>query len=154
MKGYDYSEQGLYFLTICVKNKEKLLCNIVGGGVFDAPKTELTAVGKIVEKYIHSINNTEKISVEKYVIMPDHIHLMVFVENEDPYGTSRTPSPTNSLISHMVGTFKKFCNREIGRNIWQRSFYDHVIRNEKDYLKHFDYIENNPAMWAEGKKFI
>ena len=87
MQGYDYSEQGLYFLTICVKNREKLLCSIVGDGVLDVPNPELTAVGKIVEKHINSINNSKRIMVEKYVIMPDHIHLMVFLENEDYYGT-------------------------------------------------------------------
>ena len=65
MKNFDYSENGLYFLTICVKNRKKLLCNIVGRGVLDAPKIELTSVGKIVEKYIHSINNAEKLTVEK-----------------------------------------------------------------------------------------
>ena len=154
MKNFDYSENGLYFLTICVKNRKKLLCNIVGRGVFDAPKIELTSVGKIVEKYIHSINNAEKLTVEKYVIMPDHIHLMVFVENEDCYGASKTPRPTNQIVPHMVSTFKRFCNREIGENIWQTSFYDHIIRNEADYSKHYDYIVDNPVMWAENRHEI
>ncbi len=154
MKEYDYSENGMYFITICVKNKEKLLCNIVGGGVLDAPKTELTKSGKIVEKYIHSINNVNKVSVENYVIMPDHIHLLIYVDNIDDYGTSRTPSPTNSLISKTVSGFKRFCNKEIGYNIWQRSYYDHVIRNEKDYIKHFNYIEDNPISWILNKHTV
>lgn len=154
LKSYDYSEQGLYFITICVKNREKLLCKIVGRDVLDAPKTELTAIGKIVEKYINSINNASKITVEKYVIMPDHIHLMVFVENEDYYGASGTSRPTHSLIPRMVSGFKRLSNKEIGRNIWQASYYDHIIRDEKDYLVRWDYIENNPALWLLGKDEI
>lgn len=149
MPTYDYSTNGLYFLTICVKNKEKLLCNIVGDVVDAVPKTELTPVGKIVEKYIHSINNAKKLSVENYIIMPDHIHLLIYID--DIYGTSKTPSPTNSLIPHMVSTFKRFCNREIGRNIWQRSYFDHIIRNEEDYIKHYNYIETNPLLWVDNK---
>ena len=151
------------FLTICVKNKEKLLCNIVGDGVLDIPETVLSPIGKIVEKYVLSINNTEKVSVQKYVIMPDHIHLLVFVDNytegtpengtskTPENGTSKTPSPTNALIPHMVSTFKRFCNRELGRNIWQRGFYDHIIRNEKDYIKHYNYIETNPLLWEKER---
>ncbi len=154
MQGYDYSEQGLYFLTICVKNREKLLCSIVGDGVLDVPKPKLTAVEKIVEKHINSINKSKRIMVEKYVIMPDHIHLMVFLENEDYYGTSRTPSPTNEVIPKTVSGFKRLCNKEIGKNIWQRGYYDHVIRNDADYSKHFDYIENNPVLWINGMDFI
>ena len=154
LKDYDYSENGLYFLTVCTKNKEKLLGNIVGDGVTGVPKTELSPIGKIVEKYILSINNTEKITVQNYVIMPDHIHLLIFVdnytENLTSNGTSKTPSPTNSLVSHMVSTFKRFCNKEIGYNIWQRSFFDHVIRGEQDYLKHYRYIESNTSLWLKG----
>ena len=140
----------MYFLTLCTQNREKILCDvIVGDGVLDVPKIKLTPTGKIVEKYIHSINNVEKVSVEKYVIMPDHIHLLLYID--DIYGTSRTPSPTNSLVPKTISGFKRFCNKEIGRNIWQRSFYDHIIRNEKDFIEHLEYIDGNPEKWA-GKR--
>lgn len=152
MKNFDYSENGLYFLTLCVKDKGKLLCSIVGRDVPDAPSVFLTEKGKIVEKYINSIKNTEKVSVETYVIMPDHIHLLLFVDNPD--GASRTSRPTHSLVSRTVSGFKRLCNKEIGENIWQASFYDHVIRNEKDYKTHFRYIEDNPTMWLLNKHDI
>ena len=147
---YDYSTNGYYFLTICTKEKQKILCDIVGDGVLDVPTIKLSAIGKTVEKYIHSINNTERISVNNYVIMPNHIHLLVFVDNIN--GTSKTPSPTaNAIIPHMVSTFKRFCNKDIGYNIWQRGYFDHIIRNEKDYTKHYNYIENNPLLWEREK---
>ena len=145
LKNFDYSENGLYFLTLCVKNKEKLLCEIVGRGVLDAPSITLTSIGKNVEKHIETINNVEMVSVEKYVIMPDHIHLLIFIDN--PFGVSGTPRPTNSIIAHTVSGFKRLCNKELGKNIWQASFYDHVIRNEEDYKAHWRYIDDNPATW-------
>ena len=134
-------------MTICTRNKKKLLCNIVGGGAFDAPQVVLTETGKIVEKYILSTNKIDHVTVEKYVVMPNHIHLLIFIDNA--YGTSKAPSPTNAILPHLVSTLKRFCNRDIGANIFQRSFHDHVIRDENDYRKIWEYIDENPAKWEE-----
>ena len=147
LKDYDYSQNGGYFVTICTRNKKKLLCNIVGGGAFDAPQVVLTETGKIVEKYILSTNKIDHVTVEKYVVMPNHIHLLIFIDNA--YGTSKAPSPTNAILPHLVSTLKRFCNRDIGANIFQRSFHDHVIRDENDYRKIWEYIDENPAKWEE-----
>lgn len=152
LKNFDYSKNGLYFLTVCVKDKSIRLCEIVGRDVLDAPKILLSSVGKIVEKYIYSINNVENVTVEKFVIMPDHIHLLLFVDNPD--GASRTSRPTHSLISRTISGFKRLCNKEVQKNIWQVSFYDHVIRNEADYKTHNRYIEDNPTMWLLNKHNI
>jgi hypothetical protein len=93
------------------------LCDvIVGDGVLDVPEIKLTQTGKIVEKYIHSINNVDKLSVEKYVIMPDHIHLILYIDDIDLFGTSRTPSPTNFRIPKTISGFKRLCDKEIGKN--------------------------------------
>lgn len=125
---------------------QKILSNIVGAGVPDCPKIQLLYHGVITDKYIKQLDGFYKnISISKYVIMPDHIHLIVTVNN----GQSGTPAPTqdinkNSEISKFVSTFKRFCNKEYGENIWQRSFYDHIIRNQKDYNEIWEYIENNP----------
>ena len=152
LKNYDYGSEGAYFITICTKNKQKILCDIVGGGAHDSPKNILSNKGKIVEKYIISTNNIPEITVDKYVIMPNHIHLLLSVKNEN--GTSKAPSPTNNLIPHCVSTLKRFVNNEIGENIWQRSFHDHIIRGENDYLKILSYIENNPQKWNEDCFYI
>ncbi len=152
LKNFDYSKNGLYFLTICVKNKKELFCDIVGRDVPDAPNIFLSKTGKIVEKYIHTINNANSITVEKYVIMPDHIHLLIFIDNTD--GVLGTSRPTHSRLSRTVSGFKRLCNKELGRNIWQTSFYDHIIRNEEDYKIHYRYIEDNPVMWVLNKHEI
>jgi putative transposase len=87
--------------------------------------------------------------------MPNHIHILLWVrENKDmtDNGQSRTPVPTNveranSTCSQFVSTFKRFCNKEYGENIWQARFYDHIIRNHKDFENHLKYIYENPIQW-------
>ncbi len=121
LKEYNYSEIGLYFVTICTDKRRKILSKIVGIDVPDDPRVELTAYGKIADKYINQLNDFyENISVEQYVIMPNHIHMILFVCDD---GSSRMSTPTvkqHSVVPAFVSTFKRFCNKEIGENIWQR----------------------------------
>ena len=148
LKNFDYSSPGAYFLTICTENRRQILSHIVGGDVLDAPKNlELSPYGKIAEKYINQLNEFyDNMVIDRYVIMPNHIHLMLFViEN----GASRTSPPTkqHSSVSRFVSTFKRFCNKEYGENIWQRHFNDHIIRSREDYEEHVKYIYENPLRW-------
>ena len=145
LENFDYGKNGMYFITICTQNRRKILCEIVGGGALAAPKIKLSEIGEIAEKYILSTNNIPEITVDKYVIMPDHIHLLLWVR--DINGTSKAPSPTNNLISHSISTLKRFINKDVGYNIFQRSYYDHVIRNQHDYDETWKYIDNNPINW-------
>ena len=123
---------------------------VVGDGALDVPKTELTDIGKIVDKYILSTNNIPGVTVDKYVIMPNHIHIILIVMKN---GTSKAPSPTNNVISHAVSTLKRFVNKETGHNIFQRSFYDHVIHDEKDYQKIWEYVDQNPGKWQDDEYY-
>jgi REP element-mobilizing transposase RayT len=119
------------------------------------PEVELTEIGKIVEKYILSINNADGVIVSKYVIMPNHIHLLLAVKNHiDDMDIAQGKIQDNSAIKrandtipHVISTFKRFCNREIGENIFQRSYYDHIIRNIQDYDETVKYIYYNPRRW-------
>ena len=119
----------------------------VGGGALDAPQIILSATGKIVEKYILSSERIQGILVAKYVIMPNHIHLLICIDQTN--GTSGAPSPTNHAIPRMVSALKRLVNRQVGQNIFQRSYYDHVIRDEADYLEKWNYIDTNPARWEK-----
>ncbi len=155
LKEYDYSQNGHYFVTICAKEKQKLFGEIVGGGALDAPQMKLSEIGEMADKYICSTNNIPEIKVEKYVIMPNHIHLILSIQN----GTSWAPSPTthspaNQLIPHALSTFKRFVNRDAGYNVFQRSFHDHIIRNEADYQRIWNYIDTNPEKWQEDCFFV
>ncbi len=148
LRGFDYNSVGAYFITICTENRRKILSRIVGGDVLDAPKNvELLPYGTIAEKYINQLNGFyDDITVDSYVIMPNHIHIMLFVSEN---GASRTSPPTkqHSSVSRFASTFKRFSNKEYGENIWQRHFYDHIIRNRKDYEEHIKYIYDNPIRW-------
>ena len=151
---FDYSTPGAYFITICTQDKIPLLGTIVGGGALDAPDVRLSRYGEIVKKYILSGNRIPGVTVDKYVIMPNHIHLILLVEVTTAAGTSRAPSPTNAVVPHFISTLKRFCHRDIGKKIFQRSYHDHIIRNEAGYLKIWKYIDNNPARWQEDCFFV
>ena len=154
LKGFDYSSAGAYFVTICTKNRRCILSEIVGAGVLDSPKVVLTKYGNIAEKQIQAMDALhENLSVDKYVIMPNHIHLLVRILCvTDERGSSGTPTPTyNSHISRFVSTFKRYCNKQCGEKLWQRGFYDHVIRNDDDYDAIWQYIDENPIKWELDK---
>ena len=135
LKQFDYSQNGYYFITICTHNRKNLFCNIVGDDAHIVP----SKCGIIVEKYINNIQG-----IDKYVIMPNHIHLIIKNEN----GTMWASSPTQS-ISQKIKSFKILVTKEFGKNVFQRSFHDHIIRKEKDYLKIWNYIDTNPQKWRE-----
>ena len=149
LKGFDYNKVGAYFITICSENRRQIFSDIVvGGDVLDAPyNVELLPYGIVAEKYINQLNEFyDDISIESYVIMPNHIHIMLVVFDDGSSGTS-TPTRQHSRLSQFVSTLKRFCNKEYGKNIWQRHFNDHIIRNREDYEEHLKYICENPMRW-------
>ena len=171
LAGFDYNESYRVFLTICTKERRCLLAQIVGTGVLDGPycdpqsdaRVELKPPGKIAEEVIRKMDSFyEHISVDEYVIMPNHIHLLLsFYPKEDSCsvgGPSGTPVPTenaqqNSELSKFSSSFKRFCNKESGENLWQSRSFDHVIRDNDDLVKHIKYIQENPVKWHLDKLY-
>jgi REP element-mobilizing transposase RayT len=151
---FDYSTPGAYFVTICTEDRSPCLGRIVGGGAHDAPSARLSTYGEVVQKYIISGDRIPGVTVDKFVIMPNHIHLILLVDDTAGIGTSRAPSPTNAVIPHFVSTLKRFCHRDFGKKIFQRSYHDHVIRNEASYQKIWQYIDNNPTLWQEDCFYV
>ena len=151
---YDYSQNGAYFITVCVQNRKQILSKIVetlNPGCPQSPQTELLWHGEIVEKRIRQMDAFyDDLSVDKYVIMPDHVHFLISIHNGHP--RTGVPTERTSTIARFVGTFKRFCNKEFGENIWQSRYYDHVIRNQRDYNEVWEYIESNPAKWLLRKR--
>ncbi len=142
LQNYDYSSNGLYFVTICTEDKKPILSHIVGDDAHIVPKKIiLKPCGKIVDKYINRINSVyENIFVENYIIMPNHIHMLIFVD-EYKDGTMRASSPTK--LGTIVRSLKTMVTRETGISIWQRSYYDEIIRDEKHFQYVWNYIEYN-----------
>ena len=140
---YDYSQPNAYFITICTKNKRNLFWENVGASIARPDKLPLSKNGKIVEEAILNIpKHYSMISVDNYVVMPNHIHLLLQIHS-DEYGRAML-APT---ISRVVQQMKGYVSKKIGMSIWQKLFHDHVIRGEQDYLKIWEYIENNPKQW-------
>ncbi len=153
LKGFDYSSNGAYFITICVEDTGCILSSIVGADDLGSPTVKLTDYGKIVDDNIRRIDTIySEITIDNYVIMPNHIHILLSIHNDkDTFnGAPRSSPPTNTL-SKIVSAFKKYTSEEIGAKVWQRGFHDHIIRDEYDYLTRWQYIDENPKKWIIGK---
>ena len=148
LRNYDYSHPGMYFVTVCTCGKEKTLGEIVGDG-FPVPK--LSAIGQLARQIIDQIpQRFPTVRAEKYVIMPNHLHIILCFDSG--HGTG-DPSPT---LGKVMGWFKYQVTKSVnqarntpGEKVFQRSFHDHVIRNEEDYLRIWQYIDTNPLKWQE-----
>ena len=155
MCNYDYGQNGAYFITICTKDRKQILSKIVGDDAYIVPKP----YGLVVEKYIRNVPQ-----IEKYVIMPDHIHMLIRLDQGSMWASTPTAKniglgaeegtaiPTKNVIASIVRSIKVLTTKEIGEPIFQRSYYDHVIRNQQDYDSVWEYIENNPRKWAMKKQ--
>lgn len=133
---YDYATPGAYFITICIDGRKPILWNV---GVATC-RPPLSPVGLIVETAILQIpKHHPAVSVDKYCVMPDHIHMILSI-NTDEDGR-QIAAPT---VSTVVGHMKRWVSMQLGQSIWQKSFIDRVIRNDKGYRAVWEYIENNP----------
>ena len=148
LREFDYSSVGAYFITICTQERRNYFWNNVGATIGRAQETELSSTGKIVEEAVHNISNIyPSVNVEQYVIMPDHIHLLLRIR-ADEFGRPMVAPTMSRLVKQMKG----YITKQIGVSIWQKLFYDHVIRNREDYEEHIKYIYENPLKWYYENK--
>jgi len=126
-----------------------MLGRVVGHDDPGVPFVQLSEYGKIAEKYIKNIEPhyaNAGVIVDKYVVMPNHIHLLIVVHSG---GTPRSSCPTSALLPNISAAFKKMTNKEFGFSMWQDRYHDHVIRNKDSYQRIWQYIDENPARWAD-----
>jgi REP element-mobilizing transposase RayT len=141
LTAYDYSAPGAYFITVCTKNKENLFWSDVGAVIGRPENVPLNHTGQIVDQAIKNIpNHYPAISADRYVIMPNHIHLLLQIR-----GGADGRSMIAPTISTVVRSMKGFAVKQAGIPLWQKGFYDHIIRSEADYLDCWQYIEGNPG---------
>ena len=95
--------------------------------------------------------NTQGILVHNWVIMPNHVHVLISVTNEGMVakGASGMSRPTESIIPRFVSSLKRYTNKQSGQDLWQVSYYDHIIRDDEDFLRRWRYIDNNPSAWLD-----
>lgn len=158
LENYDYSSAGMYFITICTAQRRNYFwavsdINLNVGATIGRPQTiveisspedvELSDYGKIAEEAIRNIPNIyPSLTVEKYVIMPDHIHLLLHICSDDDGRPMVAPT-----ISRVIQQLKGYVTKRLGVSIWQKLYFDHVIRDRRDYEEHLKYIYNNPRHW-------
>ena len=143
LKDYNYSSAGVYFVTVCTKDKKPLLWNNVGASIARPQSANLSVYGKIVDDAIRQIPiHYPDVNVDNYVVMPNHIHLLLSIEGNIDGRPMVAPT-----ISRVIQQMKGYVSKQIGYSIWQKLFIDHIIRNERDYIEHYTYIDNNPIKW-------
>ena len=169
LQNYNYSNNGSYFITICTKNKECLLGDIVGDDVLGIPhhtknandliyeKSQqahmiLSDYGEITKKYIEEgKTKLTHLSVDNYVIMPNHIHLIISVQSDKLLCKAKS---CHDVIPMYVSSLKTLITKEIGFSMFQRDYHDHIIRNEKEYEKIWDYIDTNVSNWVSDRFYM
>ena len=142
LSNFDYSQDGYYFVTVCSENKENIF-----GDIKDCKSNHvrLSLYGQIIKKHICRISSHyQRVRVDKYVIMPNHIHLIVVIGCDGKQSVGKQPT-----LANIIGSLKAGVTKEIGKTVWQTRFHDHVIRNEKSYLKIWNYIDTNPLQWEK-----
>jgi putative transposase len=160
LKEYDYSQPGEYFITICKHDKQCIFGEIVDEEI------QLSKEGEIVkEEWLRTSIIRPDVKLDSFIIMPNHIHgIIVLNEMHESYGrgtSQRAPTverfgkPTSNSIPTIIRLFKSVTTKRInqihhlpGLSIWQRGYYDHIIRGEKDLNNIQDYIINNPIKWS------
>ena len=154
LEQYDYDSPGCYFITICVKEKHPVLwCR----GAQCAPADtgpKLSEVGEVIREAILRISRAyPHVSVEKYVIMPNHIHMILQVNRGRTLCAPTQPFARRPIVARVVKHMKEYVTKTIGFSIWQKSYHDHIIRDEADYLRIWEYIDTNPAKWREDRYY-
>jgi REP element-mobilizing transposase RayT len=168
LSGYDYSQPGYYFVTIGTQNRQCLLGNIVEG------KMKLNEFGKIVDKKINELKKYKNVDVDIYCVMPNHIHMIIHLVGADPrvrplncgstnHGSTQGSTPTvgeyvkrlKTLTTKIyIDNVKNNGWKPFNKRLWQRSFYEHIIRNQNELNKIREYIQLNPQMWERDRNNI
>ena len=162
LKGYDYSQSGLYFITLCAVNKICMFGNVVDG------KMQLNDIGQLVEQeWLNTINiRHNDVRLHNYIVMPNHFHAIIEIRRGESHSPQtinegninendlpqRMKSPSKT-VGAIVRGFKGAISRQLGYSIWQRNYYEHIIRTDASYRHISNYIENNPTKWQSDKLY-
>ena len=154
---YDYTQAGVYYITICSHEREHIFGEICDGQMV------LNAIGQIVaDEWSQTAQKRPNIALDAYVIMPNHVHGIIVISESTnilPPTIERFGQPTSNSIPTIVRLFKSAATKRINifRNtwhqpVWQRNYYEHVVRGEADLDRIRTYIANNPVQWAEDRE--
>jgi REP element-mobilizing transposase RayT len=158
LQWYDYSQAGGYYVTIVTQGRERLFGEIVG------EEMRLNPFGEIIkEEWLRSAEIRHEITLDAFVVMPNHIHAIVFIHGAGVGATGRSlwgkpiypHGPAPKSLGALLAGFKSSATKRInilrnapGTPVWQRNYYEHIIRHEEDYERIFNYISTNPSNWV------
>ena len=152
LNNYDYSQNGLYFITICVHNRECLLGNI------EQAKLKVNNCGEIVKNtWFDLTNHNDNIYQHAFIVMPNHIHGIIELNSDSKKNQNNFSKPLSEIVRQLKTFSAKRINqlrKTTGMPVWQRSYYEHIIRSEKSYNQISEYIIHNQATWNDDKYYI
>ena len=192
LQNCDYSQNGAYFVTICTAYKRPLFGVVRRGDPFGRPPVpayvELSETGRIVESYLTEIpSHYPDVHLASYVIMPDHIHMILVLTQNQPQRAGQCPAPTEEsdlscrrggtpgppattekpvppcrrggtpgppALPKIINAFKSLTTRKAGTSLWQRGYYEHILRNQQDFDEAAGYIAGNPVRRMEREGFL
>lgn len=155
LKNYNYSSPGAYFITVCTYNKKKILSEVCSAGINELPEIKLTLAGKVVDDVIKKIADRFGVRIDRYIIMPNHLHMIISITDSELFRSIHESTlQSRSVLSKVIGYIKMNSSKQIRLKsgdikVWQRSYHDHIIRNEKDYQNIYNYVEYNALKWKE-----
>ena len=150
LKSFDYTSENIFFVTICSSNQEEIFGKVDNGSI------SLTALGIVIDRrWQRIVHDFENVALLNYVIMPNHLHGLIHLN----YRATTRVAPT---LGQVIGSFKSKCvkdwlcyikERDIAwyGKIWQRNYFEHIVRNSTSYDRINDYIEDNQRMWCQNK---
>ena len=192
LQNYDYSQNGAYFVTICTAHKRPLFGVVRRGDPCGRPPVpvyaELSEIGRIVESYLTEIpSHYPDVHLASYVIMPDHIHMILVLTQTQSQWAGQCPAPTEEsdlscrrggtpgppatiekpappcrrggtpgppALPKIINAFKSLTTRKAGTSLWQRGYYEHILRNQQDFDEAAGYIAGNPVRRMEREGFL
>jgi REP-associated tyrosine transposase len=159
LKGYDYSRAGIYFVTICSQNRAFLFGNVADGNIL------LNDAGRMIEKwYIELENKYPNVRCDQFVCMPNHVHFIIFNVGADLCVRPDSGAHAGAPLPEIVQWFKTMTTNEYIRcvkqhgwppfagKLWQRNYYEHIVRSENELNRIREYITNNPKQWESDRE--
>ena len=159
LSGYDYARAGAYFVTVCSQNRECVFGEVVDGSI------QLSEWGRIIRgEWLRTRSVRSNVQLDAFIVMPNHFHGIVVINGYVRGTARRAPTmerfgqPVSGSLPTIIRAFKSATTKRINQlrgtpsmRVWQRNYYEHVVRNENDLIKIRQYIERNPIRWEDDK---
>jgi putative transposase len=150
LKGFDYSVPNGYFITICTYRRQCILGNVIDDNMIESE------YGRMIRQWWGKLSDRYAIMLDEFIIMSNHIHGIIFTQEAD--AGARTGAPLQQIVrwfkTMTTNEYFRMIPKNLGpvKHLWQRNYYEHVIRGDEDLRRAREYIQNNPAQWTLDKE--